>query len=240
MKQVFDGKIGKIVAIETTYNAGGVWEPRKKRDEVKSEMEYQMRNWYYYRWLSGDHIAEQAVHGIDTMAWALGDTPPTLCWGSGGRQVRVEEKYGNIWDHFSVVYEYASGVRGYHTCRHWRGAEQRVKDYILGTKGTCDVFDHIITGPNKWRDRDKTTYDMYQTEHNELFASIRAAKPINNGLYAARSTLLAIMGRMAAYTGDVITWDMAMNSQEDLSPAHYTWGDTLRRPVPRPGSTKFA
>ena len=239
MKRVREGAIGDIVAIETTYNSNGVWEPKKTRDQVGSDMELQMRNWYYHCWLSGDHIVEQAVHGIDTMAWAMNDEPPLQCWGVGGRQSRVDAKYGDIFDHFSLVYEYPNNVRGYHQCRHWSETKTRVKDYILGSKGTCDVFDHIITGPNKWRDRDKTKYDMYQTEHDEMFAAIRAAKPINNGLYASRSTLLAIMGRMAAYTGDVITWDMALNSQEDLIPANYSWGDAPKRAVPRPGTTKY-
>jgi predicted dehydrogenase len=239
MKRVADGAIGKIVAIETTYNSGGVWEPRVSRDQVKSEMEYQMRNWYYYDWLSGDHIVEQAVHGLDTMAWALGDNPPERCWGSGGRQVRIDPIYGNIYDHFGIVYEYPEGVRGYHACRHWRGAEQRVKDFILGSKGICDVFGHRISGEDPWRYRGPKN-DMYQTEHDELFAAIRSGQPIHNGLYAARSTLLAIMGRMAAYTGEVITWEMAMNSKESLGPAKYEWGDAPKRPVPRPGITKFA
>jgi predicted dehydrogenase len=239
MKRVANGAIGDIVAIETTYNSNGVWEPRRTRSECKSDMEYQMRNWYYYTWLSGDHIVEQAVHGIDTMAWAMGDEPPTLCWGSGGRQVRTDPQYGNIYDHFSIVYEYPSGVRGYHTCRHWAGTEARVKDYILGAKGSCDVFGSSIQGAEHWRYRGPKA-DMYQTEHNEMFAAIRAGKPINNGLYAARSTLLAIMARMAAYTGQVITWDMALNSKENLSPTEYTWGDAPNRPVARPGFTKFA
>ncbi|MEO6812113.1 MAG: Gfo/Idh/MocA family oxidoreductase, partial [Isosphaeraceae bacterium] len=239
MKRVADGAIGDIVAVETTYNSGGVWEPRKSRDEVKSEMEYQMRNWYYYAWLSGDHIVEQAVHGIDTMAWALGDEPPIQCWGSGGRQVRVDPIYGNIFDHFSIVYEYPNNVRGYHNCRHWRGSEQRVKDYILGAKGICDVFGGKIKGETDWRYRGPKT-NMYQNEHNALFASIRKGEPINNGLYAARSTLLAIMGRNAAYTGQVITWDMAMNSQEVLTPSEYSWGDAPNRPIPRPGITKYS
>ncbi len=126
MKRVADGALGEIVAIETTYDSGGVWDPRKTRDQVGSEMEYQMRNWYYYDWLSGDHIVEQAVHGIDTMGWAMGDKPPIQCFGSGGRQVRTEPGYGNIYDHFSIVYEYPNGVRGYHNSRHWRGCAQRV------------------------------------------------------------------------------------------------------------------
>ncbi|MDR3632256.1 MAG: Gfo/Idh/MocA family oxidoreductase [Isosphaeraceae bacterium] len=239
MKRVADGAIGDIVAIETTYNSNGVWDPRRTREECKSDMEYQMRNWYYYTWLSGDHIVEQAVHGIDTMAWAMGDEPPTLCWGSGGRQVRTDPKYGNIYDHFSVVYEYANGVRGYHTCRHWAGTDSRVKDYILGAKGSCDVFGSSIKGSDKWRYRG-TNNNMYQTEHDEMFAAIRGGKPINNGLYAARSTLLAIMGRMTAYTGQVVTWDMALNSTEKLGPAEYAWGEAPQRPVARPGFTKFA
>jgi predicted dehydrogenase len=240
IKRVHDGAIGDVVAIQTTYNSQGVWDPRRTRDQVGSEMEYQMRNWYYYTWLSGDHIVEQAVHAIDTMAWVMGDVPPTQCWGSGGRQVRTDPMYGNIYDHFSVVYDYASGVRGYHNCRHWAGTDNQVKDYVLGAKGTCDVFGNRISGPNKWRFRSDKKFDMYQTEHDEMFAAIRAGKPINNGLYAARSTLLAIMGRMTAYTGKTVTWEMAMNSTEDLSPAQYAWGDAPQRPVPRPGFTKFA
>ncbi|MHC5540766.1 Gfo/Idh/MocA family protein, partial [Singulisphaera rosea] len=239
MKRVFDGSIGDIVAVETTYNSGGVWEPRVTREQVKSEMEYQMRNWYYYTWLSGDHIVEQAVHGIDTMGWALGDEPPIQCWGSGGRQVRTEPQYGNIYDHFSIVYEYPNNVRGYHNCRHWRDTAQQTKDYVLGAKGMCDVFGNRITGANKWRYRGQNN-NMYQTEHDELFASIRAGKPINSAVYAAKSTLLAIMGRMAAYTGEVITWEKALNSKESLAPAQYVWGDAPQRPVARPGLTKFA
>jgi predicted dehydrogenase len=247
MKRVADGMAGDIMAVETTYNSGGVWDPRKSRGEVGSEMEYQMRNWYYYTWLSGDHIVEQAVHGIDTMAWALGDQPPIQCWGSGGRQARTEAMYGNIYDHFSVVFEYPGNVRGYHNCRHWRNTAQQTKDYILGSKGFCDVFgprntrEPRITGKDGkilWRS-DVAKNNMYQTEHDELFASIRAGKPINNGENAASSTLLAIMARMAAYTGQVITWEMALNSKEDLSPAQYAWGEAPIRPVPRPGVTRF-
>jgi predicted dehydrogenase len=244
MQRVLDGAIGDIVAVETTYNSRGVWDPRKSRDEVGSEMEYQMRNWYYYTWLSGDHIVEQAVHALDTMAWALGDRPPLQCWGSGGRQVRTDPMYGNIYDHFSLVYEYPDNVRGYHACRHWANTDGRIKDFVLGSKGVCDVFGNPspgsprISGPNAWRYRGPNS-NMYQAEHDELFASIRSGKPINNGQYAADSTLLAIMGRMAAYTGKVITWEMALNSKENLGPAQYVWGDAPRQPVAHPGVTPF-
>jgi hypothetical protein len=155
--------------------------------------------------------------------------------------------YGNIYDHFGLVYEYPDNVRGYHSCRHWRGSANQIKDFILGSEGYGDVFgrqhgaDPRITGKKGkegWVYRGPKS-NMYQNEHNELFAAIRAGKPINNGEYAASSTMLAIMGRMAAYTGQVVTWEMAMSSQEDLSPPQYAWGDVPRRPVPRPGTTPF-
>jgi predicted dehydrogenase len=238
MKRYFDGAVGKALAIETTYNSSGVWEPPKTREDVGSEMELQMRNWYYYDWLSGDHIVEQAIHGIDTMSWALGDKPPIQCFGVGGRQVRVEPKYGNIYDHFSIVYEYPDNVRGYHQCRHWKGTALRVKDYILGEKGVVDVFGNSISGENKWRYRGAKS-NMYQVEHDEMFAALRAGKTPNNGEEAARTTLVAIMGRMAAYTGEVITYEAAMNSKENLGPKEYVWGDAPQRPVPMPGLTKF-
>ncbi|MGP0067601.1 MAG: Gfo/Idh/MocA family oxidoreductase [Isosphaeraceae bacterium] len=241
MQHVFDGKIGDVVAIETTYNSQGVWEPRKTREECASDMEYQMRNWYYYCWLSGDHIVEQAVHGIDTMGWVTGDKQPIRCWGVGGRQSRTDAKYGNIWDHFSVVYEYPNNVRGYHHCRHWVNTPNQTKDYILGSKGMADVFGNAITGPDKWRYRStKKKADMYQVEHNEMFAALRAGKPINNGEHAANSTLLALMGRTAAYTGLVVTPDMVLNSKEDLSPPKYEFGPLITPGVPVPGYTKFA
>jgi predicted dehydrogenase len=241
MKQVLDGRIGHIVAIETTYNSQGVWEPRKTREECSSDMEYQMRNWYYYCWLSGDHIVEQAVHGIDTMAWATGDKLPIRCWAVGGRQSRTDAKYGNIWDHFSVVYEYPDNVRGYHHCRHWVHTPNQTKDYILGSKGMADVFGNAITGENKWRYRSsKKKPDMYQVEHDEMFAAIRAGRPIHNGEQAALSTLLAIMGRTAAYTGLVVTPDLVLNSKEDLSPPKYEFGPLVAPAVPVPGFTKFA
>jgi predicted dehydrogenase len=238
MKRVFDGTIGKVVAIETTYNSHGIWEPRKTREQCSSDMEYQMRNWYYYSWLSGDHIVEQAVHGIDTMGWVMGDKLPVRCWGVGGRQSRTDAKYGNIWDHFSVVYEYPENVRGYHHCRHWVQTDSQVKDYVLGSKGTVDVFANAVSGEIKWKYRGPKP-NMYQVEHDEMFAAIRSGSPINNGEQAARSTLLALMGRTAAYTGLIVTPEMILNSKEDLSPPKYEFGPLAMPPVPVPGTTKF-
>ncbi len=239
IERVADGAIGDVVSIETTYDSTGVWNPRRTRQQCASEMEYQLRNWYYYTWLSGDHITEQAIHALDTMGWVMGDKPPLQCWGVGGRQVRTEPRYGNIYDHFAIVYEYPGNVRGYHQCRHWSETKSRVRDYILGSKGLCDVFGNAITGSAPWAYDGKKRGNMYDREHEALFASIRSGQPINNGQYMCRSTLLALMGRTAAYTGAVVTWDKMLNSQQSLAPAQYAWGDVPRRPVAKPGVTKF-
>ena len=184
----------------------------------------------------------RTIHGLDTMAWAMHDKLPERCFGVGGRTVRTDPKYGNIFDHFSIVYEYENGVRGYHQCRHWVNSANRVKDYILGSDGTADVFGNSLAGKNKWRYRDTgdtKKYDMYQVEHDELFASIRDGRAINNGDYMAKSTLLAIMGRMATYTGQEITWEMAWNSKEDLTPPRYAWGPIETPPIAVPGITRY-
>ncbi len=239
MEQVFQGSIGDIKAIETTYNSQGVWDPRRSREECSSEMEYQQRNWYYYTWLSGDHIVEQAVHGIDTMNWAMQGVMPVRCWGVGGRQSRTQERYGNIFDHFSVVYEYVNGVRGYHHCRHWANTATQVRDYVLGSKGTCDVFGNSISGETRWRYRGEKN-NMYQAEHDAMYAALRAGKPLNNGEEAAYSTLLALMGRCAAYTGRAISPDEVLNSNERLGPESYEWGSAPEYPVAIPGVTELA
>ena len=238
IQRVLSGEIGDVVAVQTTYNSQGVWEPRKTPSNVDSGMEYQMRNWYYYTWLSGDHIVEQAIHALDTMGWVTEDAPPERCWGTGGRQVRTEAKYGNIYDHFSLVYEYANGMRGYHTCRHWRGSPAYVKDFVLGTAGTCDVFGLRTNGQEPWRYRGPKP-NMYRAEHEELMASIRSGNPINNGPYMCHSTSLAIMGRLAAYTGKSVTWEQCQTSQEKLGPQKYEWGDMPRPEVAVPGVTEL-
>ncbi|GIS58864.1 MAG: hypothetical protein CM1200mP2_10890 [Planctomycetaceae bacterium] len=148
--RVHDGTIGEITAMQCSYNSGGVWEPRVTRDKCKSEMEYQMRNWYYYTWLSGDFNVEQHVHSLDKMGWAMQDKPPIHASGSGGRQQRTEAKYGNIFDHFNIVYEYENGVKAFARCRHFRGCANDVTDHIFGTKGRVDV---MRTGSTTWPER---------------------------------------------------------------------------------------
>ncbi len=245
MKRVLDGAIGDIVAIQTSYNCGTLWHRGHKPEWT--EMEYQMRNWYYFTWLSGDHNVEQHVHSLDKSAWAMHEKPPVRAWGLGGRQVRTEQpKYGDIFDHHAVVYEHANGVRVYSYCRQMAGCFNDVSDRILGTKGRCNVLKHKIEGENPWQYRGKGG-SMLEIEHQELFAAIRSGKPINNGLYMARSTMLAILGRMVDYTGKAITWDEAINSKQDLSPKSYAWDADPptkpdadgKYPIAIPGVTKF-
>jgi predicted dehydrogenase len=237
-KRVHDGMIGDITALECTYNTGGLWHRGRKAEW--SEMEYQMRNWLYFTWLSGDHIAEQHIHSLDKLAWAMQDDYPVKCTASGGRIVRTDEQWGNIYDHFNTVYEWGNGVKGFSSCRQWVGADANVSDFAYGTKGTAALQSHRInTEGEKWRYRGEGPDDMYQNEHDALFAALRAGERIDNADYMCKSTMMAIMARMSAYTGKTVTWDQAWNSELDLSPAAYEWGDVPMRPVAQPGITPF-
>jgi len=246
LKRVLDGAIGRVVAIQETYNCGPPWFRNRVRQPEWTEMEYQMRNWYPFTWLSGDHNVEQHVHSLDKAAWVMHDEPPERAWGSGGRQFRSEIAIGNIFDHHCVTYEYADGTRLYSHCRRQAGCTNDVSDLILGTKGTCNVLKHRIEGESPWVFEGPKP-NMYVAEHEALFASIRSGQPINNGLYMARSSMLAVLGRMATYTGKTITWDQAINSKEDLSPASYAWDadppilpdENGQYPIAVPGETKF-
>jgi predicted dehydrogenase len=240
MKRIHDGAIGPILALHTTYDTGALW--MKERQPAWSDMEWQMRNWLYFTWLSGDHNVEQHIHSIDKMAWAMNDVYPVKCVGLGGRQVRTGPEFGHIFDHHAVVYEYASGVKCFSFCRQQEGAANNVTDFVVGTTGIADVMRHRLVNHQQaptWR-YDGARADMYQVEHTELFAGIRSGQHINNGDYMAKSTLMAIMGRMATYTGQEITWQRALNSTEDLTPPRYEWGPMPVPPVARPGITAFA
>ncbi|MBS0265575.1 MAG: Gfo/Idh/MocA family oxidoreductase [Planctomycetes bacterium] len=239
--QVKEGAIGDIIAIQATYLTQTLKKfPRKPE---WSDMEFQLRNWNGFTWLSGDFNVEQHVHSLDKVAWAMGDVPPVRCTGSGGRQARTGEESGHVYDHFSVVYEYANGVKAFCSCRQIDGCDNDVTDHIFGTKGTCHVMPHEIEqgGKTTWKYRAAKgeLTDMYQAEHNELFASIRNGTPINNGDYMTKSTLMAIMGRMSAYTGKTISWEQALNSKEVLGPSKYEWGALPVPPVAIPGVTQF-
>jgi predicted dehydrogenase len=240
MKQIHDGTLGDIVSMQCSYNTGYLWV--RDRQPNWTDMEWQLRNWLYFTWLSGDHNVEQHIHSLDKMAWAMKDVYPIRAVGMGGRQVRTEPRYGNIFDHHAVVYEWANGVKLFAYCRQQAGCANDVSDHVMGTRGTCDVMRHRIArgGEVLWQYRGGAGVSMYQQEHNELFASIRNSRPINDGDWMSKSTLMAIMGRMATYTGQVITWDQAMNSKEDLTPPRYEFGPLPVPDVARPGVTRFA
>lgn len=243
--QIGEGAIGDISAIYNTYNTGYLWEfPRKPE---WGDMENKMRNWVYYNWLSGDHIMEQAIHSIDMMLWAMGDKMPIKAVGTGGRQRRVEDKYGNVFDHFGIVYEWENGVKGFHMSRQQKNTERAYHVEVMGTDGRlhvdCIRRRHEVTGKNPWK-YDGEANNMYQTEHDELFAAIRGnGELINDGQYMCDSTLLALWGRMVAYTGQELTLEQVKGSTEILGPkiGEYDWGlDWPTADVAKPGITKFS
>jgi predicted dehydrogenase len=235
-----DKAIGDIIAIESCYNTGTLWHRGDKPEW--SRMEYQIRNWLYFNWLSGDHITEQAIHSLDKTAWVQGDVQPVRAFGTGGRQQRTGREYGDIYDHHTVFYEYPSGIRVNFMCRQQQNCSGYVDEVVRGTKGQARLLAHQIEGENAWQfDREAANkIDMYDLEHVALFSSIRDGKPINNGHYMANSTMLAIMGRMCTYTGQTLTWDQCLNSQERLGPSEYAWNDNVPDgQVAIPGKTKL-
>ena len=246
VKRVHDGAIGNVQIIQSTYNAQNAKTPLPYDASKWSEMEWQLRNWYYFTWLCGDHNVEQHVHSLDKAAWILKDEYPVRAFGTGGRQVRTGPECGNIFDHHVVTYEFASGAKCFSMCRQQQGTLNDVSDYIYGTSGTATLLGRnkrnswVITGEKPWRvPRNAQGNSMYQQEHDELFASIRSGNPMNDGDFMTKSTLMGIMGRMATYTGQEVTWDRAVASEEDLSPKTYAFGTNPVPPPAIPGVTKL-
>ena len=237
MQRIHDGAIGDIVGGQCYWNQGELWV--KDRQPDWSDMEWQVRNWLYFTWLSGDHIVEQHVHNIDVINWAIG-SPPVKAVGLGGRQVRTDPKFGNIYDHFAVEYEYANGVRVLSLCRQIPGTSERVSERLVGTHGVADPSGWI-TGRRPFKFETKgEAVNPYVQEHTDLVASIRRGKPLNEGRRIAESTLTAIMGRISAYTGREIQWPWVRQaSQLDLTPPKYEFCDLPVDPVATPGETKL-
>jgi len=223
VQRLHDGAIGEIHTMFANDYRGPIWV--KPRQPGWTDMYWQMRNWYYFTWLSGDFNVEQHVHYLDVCAWVMQGYPVSAV-GLGGRQVRTGPEYGNIYDHHSVVYEYANGAQLVSNCRQQPGCANRTDSQMFGSRGRAEVSEQRLAIENgegsTWK-FDEKVKNMYEVEHDELFASIRQGKPVNNGEYMALSTLLAIMGRMATYTGQRVTWDEAIQATEDLSPASYDW-----------------
>ncbi len=236
VEKIHDGAIGRVISTQVNYLTGPVWTRPKRPGE--SEMEYQCRNWYYFNWLSGDHIAEQFIHSLDKALWLQHDDPPLRAYGVGGRQRRDDKTQGDIYDHFSVVYEWADGTKTHAQTRQISGCMNEVEDYVYGTEGTARLIKHQIEGERPWEfSGDKV--QMHQAEQNEFFKAIRGDRErINNGTYMCRSTLLAILGREVCYSGRAMTYDELANSPQDLRPQAYEWGDAPKVEVPQPGIYK--
>lgn len=242
--RISKGQIGDIITVSTTRNGGELW--TKPKQPEWTDMEYKLKNWLYYNWLSGDFICEMMVHSLDLMSWAMGDKLPVKAMGTGGRQVRVDDNYGNVYDHIAIEFEYANGIKAYHFSRQQEGCSNENSVNIAGTLGNGLIDNghasHEVTGKNKWQYKGEQN-NMYETQHDELFASIRKGKPINDGEKMANSSMLGVLGRMVAYTGQTITWEDAMNSNEVLGPPieQYSWDlKWTGGGVAKPGITKFS
>ncbi|MBM3986146.1 MAG: Gfo/Idh/MocA family oxidoreductase, partial [Planctomycetes bacterium] len=240
--RIHEGAIGSIRAVYSTYNTSTLG--RNPRQPGWSDMEYQLRNWQTHVWLAGDHVVEQAIHSLDKQAWTFGDVPPLSCTAVGGNAARDYAERGDSFDHFGVTFDYPDGAKAFHMCRQIDGCTNDNTDWVWGTQGDAHIEgwgpNYAITGAHPW-EYDGPDNDMYQQEHDELFASIRRGEPINDGTWMARSTMLAIMARMAAYTGQTLTWEQALASTQRLGPETYAFGALpAATAVAVPGKTAFA
>ena len=238
IKRLQDGAIGEIRSGQVYWNQGGLW--NHPRQPSWSDTEWQIRNWLYFAWLSGDHIVEQHVHNIDVANWVMGSTPIRAV-GVGGRQQRIDPRYGHIYDHFGIDFEYPNGAHVMSMCRQIEGTRSRIGENFVGPRGVFDTFQGLkITGGNAWAyQRPAESVSPYVQEHTDLIASIRAGKPLNELKQVAESTMTAIMGREAAYTGQELTWDEMMKADLDLTPPQVTFGPLQVPPIPVPGVTKL-
>ncbi len=240
MKRIHNGDIGQVLAAQCYWNGDMVDWHYEQRKPGWSDMEWQVRCWPFFVWLSGDHIVEQHVHNLDVVNWALG-SHPVSAMGMGGREVRTGPEYGNIFDHFAVEYEYPNGVRVLSMSRQMTGCTNRVSENIVGSKGLVytDGGDGYIKGQNAYKYKGDSP-NPYEREHADLIESIRRGNPLNEGRRVAESTLTGIMGRMSAYTGRALKWDWVMNASKlDLSPEKYELGGLTVRPVAIPGKTEL-
>ncbi|RYD33107.1 MAG: dehydrogenase [Verrucomicrobiaceae bacterium] len=244
LAKVKEGVIGDIVSAQVYWSGAGVW--TRARQAGMTEMEYQMRNWYYFNWICGDHIVEQHIHNIDVVNWFKGGAHPIKANGIGGRTKRVGKDWGEIYDHHYVEFTYADGTVMNSQCKHWDGTWSRVSESIVGTQGTAQpgqIKDR--SGKIIWRFKGPDN-NPYQTEHDVLVKHIQENKPVNDAYFTAESTLSAILGRMATYSGQEVTWEQALNSTLDTMPKNLAWdadpgpkaGADGLYPAPVPGVTK--
>ena len=235
MKRVQDGAIGELTGGQVYWNQGGLWNAARQADW--SDAEWQIRNWLYFTWLSGDHIVEQHIHNIDVANWAMG-AHPVRAVGIGGRQWRTDGAFGHIFDHFAINFEYPNGAQVMSMCRQIDGSANFVGERFVGTRGTTDAYS-TIAGAQPYK-RERSEKNAYVEEHVDLLASIRQGTPLNEGQQVAESTLSAILGREAAYTGQAIVWDELLNATQDLTPPNKGFGQLAVPPVAMPGKTRVA
>ena len=235
MRRIHGGAIGELTAGQVYWNQGGLWNAARQAEW--SDAEWQIRNWLYFTWLSGDHIVEQHIHNIDVANWAMG-AHPVRAVGVGGRQWRTGAEYGHIFDHFAIDFEYPNGAHVLSMCRQIEGTANHIGERFVGTRGTTDANTQI-SGPQPftWEGQRK---NPYVEEHVDLLASIRDGTPLNEGQQVAESTLSAIMGREAAYTGQAIIWEELLNATQDLTPPNKGFGPLVVPPVAMPGKTQVA
>ena len=240
IKRIHDGAIGDIVSARCYWNGSRPWQ--KKRADLEkiygrplTEMEYQLRNWYYFTWASGDHIAEQHIHNLDVINWAK-NALPVKARAMGGREITNSPDDGEIYDHFACEFEYEDGAVCFSYCRQQPGCWNSVSEHVVGTKGRSEVSGQKIFGENQWRYKAEGAKDPYQQEHDALFDAIRNNKEFNEAFYGANSTMMAVLGRMAAYSGKEITWEAALNSKIELMPKNLAWD--AEAPV-KPGADGF-
>lgn len=244
IKRLQDGAIGDIMTTRVYWNGSTPWV--HPRTPGQSEMDFQLRNWYYFTWICGDHIVEQHIHNMDVVNW-LKDSYPIKASGMGGCQVRKGPEYGETFDHHAVEFEYADGSRMYSQCRHIPGCWNSVSEHAQGSHGSANIGAGQIStkGWDSWKFRGKTP-DPYQVEHDDLFASIRAGNPLNEAEWGAKSSMTAILGRMCTYSGKEIGWDEAIASEISLAPEEFSFAATPKSvpgpdglyALPVPGVTK--
>ncbi len=238
IQQIHDGRLGELMYGKCYWNGGQIWVINRK--EGWSDIEWQLRNWNYFTWLSGDHIVEQHVHNLDIMNWVIGAHPLRAVAGLGGRQVRTDPRYGNIYDHFAVEFEYPGGMSVFSQSRQINGCDNIVGEEIVGTLGRSNCADRINLNNGEAWHYDKKEDSAYKQEHEDLIKSIREGKPINEAQTIAEATMTGILGREAVYSGHAVDWDTAIKSETRLGPEKYELGDFPIPPVAMPGTYRFS
>jgi predicted dehydrogenase len=246
IERIHDGAIGEIVAMQSMFLRG----PYRLEPRIPeyTETQFQFRNWYHFRWLSGDDVTQSLVHNADRMSWIMGEELPEWCFGLGGRASSFGEVYGDMFDHHTAVYEYAGGQRLYALCRTEVGCYNNAGDVIMGSKGICYLDRGVIEGANAWRFRGEQN-NPYQAEQTALIEAVRNNEPINSGYHMANSTMLTVLGQLACYSGKPLKWDQVAKSDLQFGPAPddasfetpppTTMDETGNYPLPLPGLSKL-